>query len=393
MNYNFSDRVKDLKGNAIREIFKLLAQPGVISFAGGLPASSMLPVKEIETLSAKVLREDGVAVTQYGATEGYLPLRQTLTKYVERVGINGCEIDDTLIISGGQQGIDLMFKCFLNKGDVLLVQNPTYLAALHIAKTYEAKAVGVKASADGLDLNDLEDKIQKLKPKLLYLVPNFSNPSGKTLTVETRKKTVEICAKYSVVIVEDDPYRELRYDGKPLPSLKSFDKSGTVVYICSFSKTISPALRVGVAVGDKELIRKLTVGKQATDVHTSILSQAIVNKFIEGGYLEKQIEKALPVYKEKKDEMLAAIAREMPKYFKYTKPEGGLFIWGEFENGLNAAELFSKAVENKVAYVSGVDFYADGVSGANNIRLNFSNATKEQINVGIEKLGKLFSGQ
>ena len=390
MEYQFSDRVKNLTGNAIREIFKLVSQPDVISFAGGLPATECLPADEIKQLSKECIEEDPVGVLQYGATEGYLPLRNTMLEFIKRSGIENQKIDNTLIISGGQQGIDLFVKCFLNKGEVLLVQTPTYLAVLHISKTYEVKTVGVGTNDEGLDLIDLENKIKEYNPKAVYLVPNFSNPTGKTLSVETRKKALEICEKYGVLIVEDDPYRELRYSGENLPSIKSFDKNGNVIYICSMSKTIAPALRVGVAVAPEEIIRKMTIGKQATDVHTNSLAQAIVSKYILKGMVDPQLKKAIPIYREKRDAMLAAIEKYMPKTFKYTHPDGGLFIWGEFTDGTNAAEKFKEALAVKVAYVCGKDFFADG-KGENCIRLNFSNATIEQIETGIKRLGAVFS--
>ncbi len=389
MEYVFSDRVKDLKGNAIREIFKVLADKEMISFAGGNPASQLLPAEKIKEYAIKCLNENPTAVLQYGATEGYLPLRKAFIKYVERCGIKGIDVPNTLIVSGGQQGIDLMCKCFLNKGDRVLVQSPAYLAVLHIIKTYQGKAVGVKSSADGLDLIDLENKIITEKPKFLYLVPNFSNPSGKTLTMETRRGAYEICKKYGVLIVEDDPYREIRFSGTPIDSVKSLDDSGLVVYISSVSKTISPALRVGVVIADENIISKLTIGKQAVDVHTNTLSQAIVTEFLESGEIEKQIEKIVPVYKEKKDAFVSALKKHMPETFKFDDVDGGLFVFGEFTDGTSAREKFNEAIKNKVAYVCGNEFFADG-SGENTIRLNYSNATIENINVGVERLGKIF---
>lgn len=393
MSYEFSDRLKNLTGNAIREIFKVLQNPKMISFAGGLPATDCLPGEDVKRISTEVLTEDMVGILQYGATEGYMPLRKTYIEFIKRAGIENIAVDDTLIISGGQQGIDLMFKAFLNKGDKILVQNPTYLACLHICKTYEAVAVGVKSNEEGLDLEDFEAKIKSEKPKLAYLVPNFSNPTGKTLRAETRKRVVEIAKKYNLVIIEDDPYRELRYEGEPLPAIKSFDKDNTtVVYLCSASKTVSPGLRVGIAVGNSEIIRKMTIGKQAVDVHTSTLAQAIVNKYIEKGLLVENIVKAVPIYRGKRDFMLKQLAEKMPDTFKFTHPEGGLFIWGEFTDGTSAKAKFKDAIASNVAYVCGNDFYADG-SGDNTMRLNFSNASYEQIEEGVNRLSTIFGGK
>lgn len=389
MNFEYSDRLKNLSGNAIREIFKLLSQPDVVSFAGGMPATGCLPAEDVKRLAALCVDRDPVGVLQYGSTEGYLPLRKTFLKFAERVGIAGQSLENIQIISGGQQGIDLVCKAMLNKGDKILVQNPTYLAVLHILKTYEAQAVGVKSNDEGLDLEDLERKILSERPKFIYLVPNFSNPTGKTLSVASRKEVVRLCSKYGVLAVEDDPYRELRYSGEHLPAIKSFDEEGVVLYLSSVSKVIAPALRVGMAIGDAGLIRKMSIGKQAVDVHTNSLSQAIVNAYLEEGLLFPALEKSIPVYRKKRDVMLAALEREMPESFAFTRPEGGLFIWGEFTDGTSAAEKFRAAVENKVAFVSGTDFYADG-SGENCMRLNFSNATEEQIETGVRRLAEVF---
>lgn len=392
MDYIFSDRVKNLTGNAIREIFKLVSRGDVISFAGGLPATDCLPVELVQKFTAEILSgKNAPAILQYGATEGYMPLRTTMVDYIKRVGINDINEENILIISGGQQGIDLSFKAFMNKGDCVLVENPTYLAVLHIAKTYELDVQGVETQSDGTDLNDLEYKIKKYNPKIFYVVPNFQNPTGKTLTTEKRKQIAEICAKYNVIVLEDDPYRELRYEGQPLPSIKSFDTVGNVIYVTSFSKTISPALRTGAAIADEKIIRKLTIGKQAVDVHTVTLSQAVVERFIKDDTLDKWTNSSIPLYKNKKDLMIKAIKEYMPSSFKHTTPDGGLFIWGEFEpiSGINAEKLFYTAIENKVAYVAGNSFFADG-SGSNCLRLNFSNASEENIIKGIESLGKIF---
>lgn len=389
MTFEYSDRIRNLSGNAIREIFKLLSQPDVVSFAGGMPATGCLPAADVKRLAAEAVDRDPVGVLQYGQTEGYLPLRNTFLKFIERVGITGQSLDNLIVISGGQQGIDLACKALLNKGDRVLVQNPTYLAVLHILKTYEAKAVGVRSDEEGLDLGDLEAKIISERPKFVYLVPNFSNPTGKTLSVSSRKKALEICKKHNVLIVEDDPYRELRYSGEHLPAIKSFDEDGGVLYLSSVSKVIAPALRVGLAVGDAGLIRKMTIGKQAADVHTNSLAQAIVNAYISEGLLLPAIARAIPVYREKRDVMLAALGREMPDSFAFTRPDGGLFVWGEFSDGTSAVAKFRAAVENKVAFVSGTDFFADG-SGENTMRLNFSNATEEQIELGVKRLAEVF---
>lgn len=395
MEYNFSDRLKDLGGNAIREIFKLLSDPEVISFAGGFPTKSTLPTTLISDITRELMEsDDAQEILQYGGTEGYTPLRHTLINYLSRYGIKGLGINNTLIISGGQQGIDLMAKTFLNKGDAVLVENPTYLAALHILKTYEAKPYGVNASEDGLDLADLEAKIIAHKPKLIYVVPTFSNPTGRTYSVENRKAIAELSARYGVMVLEDDPYSELRFSGERVPSMKSFDKVGNIIYITSFSKTLAPGLRCGVAVGNAEVIRKLTIGKQATDVHTCSLSQAIVNRFLTKNLMDGRLDALIPIYKQKKEAMMAAIKQYMPEEFSHTDPNGGLFIFGEFDKklNLNTLELFPIVAAKKVAYVSGHSFYASE-DVFNTLRLNYSNASLEQIDTGIARLGKFFKDE
>jgi 2-aminoadipate transaminase len=391
MNYNFSDRFQNLGGNAIREIFKLLANPEVISFAGGFPSAAGLPVEQVEEIVTELFKSDKIkSVLQYGGSEGYTPLRQSAIELVKRAGIMNADIDNTLIISGGQQGIDLTCKAFLNKGDTVLVESPTYLAVLHILKTYEANIVGVKSGTDGIDLDDLEAKIIAHKPKFIYLVPTFSNPTGRTLSLEKRKKLVDLIYKHGTLILEDDPYAELRFSGEKVPAIKSLDTDGRVIYVNSFSKTISPGLRVGICIAHEDIIRKLTIGKQATDVHTSGLSQAIVNEFLMRGLYQSQIDKLIPLYREKKELMAAAIKKYMPFSFVCTDPDGGLFIWGEFTNGIDASACFADAVnKTKVAYVPGVSFYADG-SGKNTLRLNYSNSTNEQIERGMKALGEYF---
>lgn len=395
MEYKYSDRLKNLQGNAIREIFKLLADPEVISFAGGFPTTTTMPTELVKNIVDELMcSSEATTILQYGGTEGYLPLRQEAIKYVERYGIKGIEIDNTLIVSGGQQTIDLTFKTFVNKGDVVLVEDPTYLAALHILKTYEGKPIGVKSLADGLDLQDLEEKMIKYSPKVLYVVPTFSNPTGRTYSIENRKAIAQLSAKYNVVVLEDDPYSELRFSGERVPSLKSYDSVGNVIYTTSFSKTFAPGLRTAIAVGNKEIIRKLTIGKQATDVHTSTLSQAIIAKFLQSGKMDERLAELIPIYREKKQVMMDGIKKYMPEEFVHTDPDGGLFIFGEFapELNINTLELFPEIARHKVAYVSGNSFYANE-DVYNSLRLNYSNASLEQIEVGMKRMGDFFKSK
>lgn len=390
MDYKWSDRLRTLEGNAIREIFKLLKNPEVVSFAGGLPAKEGIPTDILRKLSDEVLSgEHSYEILQYGATEGWAPLRESGTEYLKGMGLKDITPSQVFPVSGGQQGIDLTFKAFINKGDAILFEKPTYLAALHIAKTYEAKLIAVESEEDGIDLDDLENKIAENFPKILYIVPTFSNPTGKTLSIEKRREIARITAKYGVIVLEDDPYSRIRFSGESLPPIKSFDMRGNVIYMTSFSKTVAPGIRVGLVAADENIIRKLAVGKQASDVHTSNLSQAIVDRYLREDYLEENLKKVRPIYKEKKDFMIECIEKYFPMSIKHTDPDGGLFIWCELPEGVDTSALLPEAIKKNVAYVAGRDFFADG-SGSNTLRLNYSNATREQIERGIKALGELF---
>lgn len=390
MNYNYASRMANMNGTATREIFKLLGDPEIISFAGGNPAIECLPTERVKEICAKLTSApDFSRLLQYGLTAGFPEFRKLLCDYVKTAGITDAKTENVLVISGGQQGIDLILKTFIDPGDVVLVENPTYLAVLQLINSYEGKPVGVNAQDDGLDLEDLERKIKKYSPKLLYCVPTFSNPTGKTYSLENRKRIAEITAKYGVVVIEDDPYSKLRFKGTPVPSMKSMDKAGNVIFVSSFSKIISPGNRTGVAVGDPEIIRKMEVGKQGTDLHTPNLSQMITYEYLKQGFLDEDLAKAVKVYGAKKKAMSDAIAKYMPEEFSCTDPDGGLFIWGSFPKGIDTVDIFPEAIARKVAYINGSVFFADG-SGRNYIRLNYSFANESQIDEGIKRLGDLF---
>ena len=386
----YSTRMNGLSGSATREILKLTALPQMISFAGGLPATECLPVKEIREIAADILGGAGaIGALQYGLSEGVPEFREQLKYFLLDVGIKAQSIDNLFVVSGGQQGIDLMCKVFIDKGDVVLVENPTYLAFLQIAATYEARVVGVDSDKQGLVLSDLEEKIKKYKPKFIYVVPTFSNPTGRSYTAENRKGITYLADKYDVMVLEDDPYSRLRFTGDFIPALKSFDLSDKVVYVTSFSKILSPGLRVAVMTGGKDVIRKLVIAKQGTDLHTASLSQLIACEYLKRGYLKPNIQKSLPVYRTRKEAMTRALDEFMPEEFRRTDPEGGLFIWGEFSVPVDAGKCFDDAVKRNVAYVPGTVFYADG-KGQNTLRLNYSNADEEKIRRGVKALGEMF---
>lgn len=387
----FAKRLAGITGNAIRDIFKLLQNPQIISFAGGMPAPSSFPVEDIQKIAVEVLETSGINILQYGATEGYDPLKTQAVKWLSKRGIS-CGTEDVLVISGGQQGIDLLCKAFVDPGDVVLVERPTYLAALQIIASYEGRAVSVGTDEQGIDLNELEDKIKALHPKLIYLVPTFQNPTGKTLSLPRRQGVAALAEKYGVPVVEDDPYRDLRYRGEALPALKAFDKAGQVIYLGSFSKIISPGLRVGVAVASKDILRKMVVGKQATDVHTASLSQAIVARFLEKGLLDPHIEKICATYKVQFEAMLTMLQKTMPPNVSYTRPDGGLFIWAELPRHIDTLTLLQKAVTKNVAFIPGTHFYAEG-GNHHTLRLNFSNASVEKISQGITALSDVIRSE
>ena len=387
MELQYANRLNGLSGNAIREIFKLLAKDSIISFAGGMPAGNTFPSEELARLSHDILLTNGAKVLQYGETEGWLPLKESALDYLHTLGIEA-QSDELLIITGGQQGIDLLCKAFINPGDTILVENPTFLGAMHTMRTYEANIIPVDMEDDGVDLEQLELKLKKYAPKLLYLIPTFQNPTGKTLSLQKRKIIPALAAKYNCVVIEDDPYRALRYRGEELPFLKQFDADNNVIYVASFSKVISPGMRVGVAAGNRDIIRKMAIGKQAADVHTPILTQALVDAYLREGLLDVHIKVCIADYTIKKNAMQQAIWDSFPQGVKVTDPDGGLFIWAELPEHIHTLPLLERAVEKNVAFIPGEHFFADG-SGKNTMRLNFSNASVEKIHQGIRALASI----
>ena len=385
---NFAERFDGVTGSAIREIFKYLAKPGMISFAGGNPSLAALPDETCAELAQDVLKSDGKRILQYGATEGYPPFVESLSQYLtENYGFD-LEMNGVLPTTGSTSCMDLLLKAFLNPGDAVLVESPTFLGNMQTLNLYQAKLVPVESDEGGVMLDKLEEAIKEHHPKLFYVIPSFQNPSGRTLAADRRKPIADLAAKYGFLVLEDDPYRDLRYVGEHLPTIKSYDTTGHVAYMGSFSKIISPGLRVGFLVAQKDILRKCTIGKQGTDLHTPNLNQAIVDQFLRRGLLKPHIESILPAYKEKLELMLKELD-SFPEGTKYIVPEGGLFIWVEMPESFNATEIFQKAVEANVAYVPGTHFYPYG-GHHNTLRLNFSNSTPEQIKEGMAKLRKLF---
>ena len=381
----FASRFDQVTGSAIREIFKVIAQPGMISFAGGNPSLEALPDQQVSELAQYVLAHDGKAILQYGATEGYPPFVESLKSYGEdQLGVS---IPAVLPVTGSTQAMDLLCKALLDPGDTVLVENPSFLGNLQCLKLYQANLVTVESDEDGLIPDDLELKIKKYHPKLLYTIPTFQNPTGKTLPDSRRRAVADLANKYGMVVAEDDPYRDLRYEGEKVRAIKSYDQNGWVMFLGSFSKTISPGLRIGYIAGDAGIIRKCTIGKQSTDVHSANLNQAVVDQYLRRNLLPDHISSICKGYGAKMHQMLQYLD-QFPDGVSFTRPQGGLFIWAELPEHIDTVNLLSKAVERKVAYVPGTYFCADG-GHMNTLRLNFSNSTPQQIETGMSILNDL----
>ena len=385
MGLRFAHRFDQVSGSAIREIFKIIAQPGMISFAGGNPSLNALPDGLVAEIASYVMEKNGKMLLQYGATEGYPPLLESLRAYVQNhIGIDAPAL---LPVTGSTQAMDLLCKALIDPGDTILVENPSFLGNLQCMKLYQAQLIPVESDDNGLLMDDLEEKIRRFHPKMLYTIPTFQNPSGKTLPADRREKIAKLAGEYQMIVAEDDPYRDLRYRGETIPSIKSFDQEGWVVFLGSFSKIISPGLRVGYIAGDASIIRKCTVGKQSTDVHTANLNQAIVDQFLRRNLLDTHVPSICSEYGSKMSLMLNQL-ENFEGGVHFTRPEGGLFIWVELPDNMNALTMLQKAIEQKVAYVPGTHFCVDG-GHENTIRLNFSNSTEEQIITGMTILNQI----
>ena len=384
----FADHMRPLTGSAIREIFKLLAKPGMISFAGGNPSMSALEPDVISELSQEVLAKHGASLLQYGATDGFGPLRESAAEFLRGSSVN-CDVSSILPVQGGSQAFDLLLKSLINPGDVILVESPTFLGAIQAMREYNATLIDMPMDSEGVIVEAAEELIKKHHPKMMYVIPTFQNPTGITLSLERRKKLAELAAKYGVVIAEDDPYRDLRYSGEALPSIQSFDEEGWVVYMSSFSKYVSPGMRVGAAVvhNNPLLLRKMVIAKQSVDVHSPLLTQAIIDAYLRKGLMPAHLERICGDYKAQRDAMLDGF-RHFPEGTVHTVPDGGLFIWAELPEGADGMKVFNRAVENNVAFVPGTHFYPGG-GHMNTLRLNFSLSDIPTIQAGMERLGRV----
>ncbi len=388
-----SRRATIMKASEIRELLKLTQSPGMISLAGGLPNPEAFPVEIIKKCIDKVLKEHSLSALQYGTTEGLNPLRDAIAQRMKAKKGVDCELHDILITSGAQQGLAFIAMTFLDPGDTYISSAPTYLGAIQAFHAYEAKCEAIPMTDEGFDIEALRRNIQRLNrtgiyPKFIYTVPTFQNPSGGTMSLEARKQLLEVASEYDMLIIEDDPYGELIFEGESIPTLKSMDKKGRVIYLSTFSKILAPGFRLGWVVASPEIINKFVLAKQCTDLCTNVFSQYVAYEYISGGYLDIQVKEIITMYREKRDVMLEAIRKYFPKEAKYTVPNGGMFFWVTLPKSINTRAMFKKAVAKKVAYVVGDAFYPDA-SQANSMRLNFSYSSNEDIKEGIKRLGEV----
>ena len=385
--FKYSKRVPADGTDAVGAILQAAADPKIISFAGGLPAPELFPVKEMKAAVDKVFEEHGQEAMQYGAAKGVTALREVIQQHIKEKENVDSELDNVLVTTGSEQALDLVGKAFVDPGDTVLVEQPTYLCALDVFRSYGANFASVEMDEDGMKMDALEEAL-KANPntKLIYTVPNFQNPTGRTMTEERRKQLAELAEKYDVYVLEDNPYGEIRFAGQHVPAVKSFDKSGHVFYMSTFSKTLAPGFRLGWLVADEDVVNKLTVLKQSADLHTDNLAQFAVAQFFADNDVDAHVKEISALYGKRKDLMLEGIKKYFPEGVKYTDPEGGMFLWVEVPGVDDTVELFKECLEHDVAFVPGDPFFAGEVQpGA--FRLNYSNMKEDQIEVGLKRLG------
>ena len=384
-----SDKAKRMKASEIRELLKLTEKPDVISFAGGLPAPEVFPVREFEEAARYLLPKHGEVMLQYSTTEGFTPLREFLAGYMQKYNVPA-EVENIQITTGSQQALDLVGKVFIDEGDYIITSKPTYLGALSAWTPFKPKYLTVNMDDDGMIVEEIEEHLKNHKVKFIYVLPNFHNPAGVTISEERRKKIVELADKYDTLIIEDDPYGELRFEGQYLVPFITLMKE-RVIYLSTFSKTLAPGTRIGWITAPKDILTKITQAKQGADLHTSTLDQWLVYDLCSRGILREHVKKIRALYKRRRDLMLKSLEDYMPKHpdIKWTKPQGGLFLWVILPQKFNTYELLDKAVSKKVAFVPGAAFYPGRSEGFNTLRLNFSNAKEDDIVEGIRRLAEL----
>ena len=389
MAVKFARRLENAEGSAIREILKLASNPEVISFAGGLPAPELFPVEEMKKVALAVLEEQGRAAMQYYATDGYPPLREAIAERMNRKLHTNVTADSILVTNGSQQCLDFVGRVFLDEGDKIIVESPSYLGALNAFKAYGPEFIEIPTDEDGMIMSELE-KALAANPdvKFIYVIPDFQNPSGRTWPIERRKQFMEIINKYEIPVAEDNPYGELRFEGEIFPSLKSYDTKGLVLFFGTFSKIFAPGFRLGWVSASPEILEKFNISKQAADLQASTISQMEMAKFIEMYDLDAHVEKIKEVYGKRRTIMLDAMDEYFPEGIKFTRTDGGLFTWVTLPEGIDAAQLMKDVVlPNNVAYVPGEPFYPNG-GNANHFRMNYSCMPEDRIVEGVKRLGK-----
>lgn len=391
MNYKFSDKVGSLKASAIREILKFTSVPGVISFAAGNPAPEAFPAQKIAEISAQLLQDDPILALQYSITEGYTPLREQLKQSMTAKSCFNPDIDDLIVTSGAQQANELSCKVLLNEGDTLICEAPSFIGSINAFKSYNVNLVGVELEEDGINLEKLEETLKTEKNvKLLYLIPNFQNPTGRTMSLEKRKAVYELACRYDFIILEDNPYGDLRFEGEDIPAIKTLDTEGRVIYTGTFSKILSPGFRTGYVSAPAEIIQKIVVCKQVSDVHSNIWAQLVCHRFMNEVDMEQHFEGLRKIYKEKCDLMCSYIDSGFSKKITYSKPEGGLFIWCTLPEECDMPAFCTKAVRDyKIAVVPGTAFCISESDKTSSFRLNFSTPTNQQISDGMEILANM----
>lgn len=390
MEYIFSDRISSLQPSAIREILKATADPAIIPFAAGNPDTAAFPVEDIRAIAAQILENDPITALQYGVTEGYAPLRTRVTEYMKTKHNIGRDFDSLIITSGAQQVMDLATKALCNFGDTVICETPSFIGSLNCFRSYGVQLRGVPVEADGMNMEILEQKLKENKNvRFIYTIPNFQNPSGATMSLEKRKRLYALAKAYNVLILEDNPYGELRVKGEQLPSIKSFDEDGIVLYAGSFSKIFAPGVRVAYVIAPSPIVAKMTVGKQASDVHTPVLNQMLVERWMATTDFEAHIEKIRGIYRRKLNLMCDLIDEKLGGFVEYVRPEGGMFVWCKLPERVDMMDFCNKAVQNKVAVVPGSAFTVEDGETSDCIRLNFTTPSDERIKEGMEILGKL----
>jgi len=393
--YRYANRTQRMGSSIIRELLKWTEQADILSFAGGLPAPEVFPVEKFKEACNTILDEFGAQALQYSTTEGYRPLREMIACHATRFGIDIAP-DNILITSGSQQALDFIGRVFINQGDHIVCESPTYLGALQAWNAYGAQYISVPSDENGMIVDELE-KALRVGPKFIYVLPNFQNPAGSTLNLERRKRLVELADRYGVPIIEDDPYGQLRYEGEHLPAVVTLDSqfrgddgtyTGNVIYLSTFSKILAPGIRLAWVVAPQQVIRKLVMAKQAADLHTATFNQMVAFEVGKHGFLDEHVKFIRATYKERRDIMLETMDEVFPSEVRWTHPQGGMFLWGILPKGMDAAEVLKVAIEKKVAFVPGGSFHPNG-GGENTMRLNFSFSSPEIIREGITRLGLL----